>query len=134
VPTDFINVTVKDDEAVDQEKQHQWPQKVRRRVQHDGTWLAQCATVRAAAAGGARLPGAHDVVVARRLPDGRGRGQGRSVPAAAEAPAAPPDGGTVSSEQVRQLAQKLLQQLFAVDADAFDARWREWVLKTYAKK
>jgi hypothetical protein len=32
------------------------------------------------------------------------------------------------------MAQKLLIELFELDAATFDQKWREWVLKTYPKK
>jgi hypothetical protein len=36
--------------------------------------------------------------------------------------------------KVRTMAQKLLFDLFEMDAATFDTKWREWVLKTYPKK
>jgi ABC-type nitrate/sulfonate/bicarbonate transport system permease component len=47
-----------------------------------------------------------------------------------------PADGTYEGQaaQIRALSMQLLQELYGLDAASFDAKWREWVLKTYPKK
>jgi hypothetical protein len=133
IETDFLNVKVRDDEAVAQEKQNDWPVKVRRRAQHE----ALCVPFEKLAAVGdwqamgfqehtqswsridylMKQDAAKVGLLLRQLkkvaPDGTFEGQGPAI---------------------RALAQKQVQELFGMDAATFDQKWRDWVLKTYPKK
>ena len=133
-PSDMLNVQILDTEAVaEDEKQVNWPVKVRRRAQHDGTWIkfAEMATwddyeklgYQAHSQAWSRIDylmtlDAEKVgLMLQKL---------KSLP--------PPADGGWSFAAGNALAVKLLAELFEFDADTFDAKWREWVLKTYPKK
>ncbi len=133
VESEFLNIQIRDDEAVADEKQHMWPLKVRRRAQHDGTWfpfetMATWAKwedmgYHAHSQSWSRLDYLMQLdrekvgMMLRQLkgvpPDGTFEGQGG---------------------QLRVMAQKLMVDLFELDPQTFDQRWRDWVLKTYPKK
>ncbi|MEO6594674.1 MAG: hypothetical protein ABIP94_07960 [Planctomycetota bacterium] len=133
VPSSMMNVEIRDDEAVAEEKQNNWPVKVRRRAQHVGAFFPFETMIawekwdemgyHAHAQSWSRVDylmqlDAEKVgLMIRRLkslPDGPGY--------------------EVLGAQARTLAQKLLIELFELDAQTFDEKWREWVLKTYPKK
>lgn len=133
IETDFLNVQVLDDEAVAQEKQNNWPAKIRRRAQHE----ALCIPFDKLAAlekweelgfhGHSQSWSRVDYLMKRDAekvgmilrqlkqvaPDGTFEGQGAKL---------------------RALAQKQVLDLFGMDGPTFDQKWREWVLKTYPKK
>ncbi len=133
VPTEFLSVQVRDDEAIAEEKQHNWPVKVRRRAQHDGTWfpfddMANWAKweemgYHAHSQSWSRLD---YLMQLDREKVGLMLRQMKAVPS----------DGTFEGQApaLRTMAQKLLFELFELDGPTFDTRWREWVLKTYPKK
>ena len=133
LPSKFLNVQIKDDEAVAEDKQTNWPVKVRKRAQHDGVCFPFAKMVEwtkweelgyhAHSQSWSRVdflmqqdPAKFGLLL-RKL---------KSVPA----------DGTYEgqSAQIRSLSMQLLQELYGLDAASFDAKWREWVLKTYPKK
>lgn len=133
IPSEFLNIQIRDDEAVADEKQNNWPVKVRRRAQHDGAWFPF-----ATMAGWTKWEElgyhAHSQAWSRvdylmsldRDKVGLMLKQLKSVP---------PDGTfEAQGAQIGTLAQKLLFDLFELDAAGFDQKWRDWVLKTYPKK
>jgi len=132
VPSEFINAHIKDDEAVDPLKRHLWPERVRLRAQHDNTWLRSDQLFALSHADEFNYQ-AHlmswsrvDYLMAQsEAKVGRFLQQLKHLP--------PPTEGT-RFQQLQQVQVEVLQQLFGLDAKSFDARWREWVLKTYAKK
>jgi hypothetical protein len=133
VETVFLNIPIRDDEAVADEKQENWPLKVRRRAQHDGTWFPFEKMVawakwdelgyHAHSQSWSRVDFLMQLdrekvgLMLRKLKE------------------VPPD-GTFDGQapQIRTIAQKLVFDLFGFDAATFDQKWREWVLKTYPKK
>ncbi|HEX5054761.1 MAG TPA: hypothetical protein VFZ65_23495 [Planctomycetota bacterium] len=133
VPTSALSVMVKDDEAVDQDQQNNWPVRVRRRAQHP-EYCIPFETLAAISKWEDCGYHAHTQFWSRidylmqldpekvglmlrqmknvdSLNDWEGQGA-----------------------QIRVMAQKLLVELFEMDAATFDERWRDWVLKTYPKK
>jgi len=133
VESEFLNIQIKDDEAVAEEKQNNWPVKVRRRAQHDGAWFKFVAMAAWDKWGDLGYH-AHSQSWSRvdylmqldRDKVGMMLRKLKSVPSEHNYEAQAP--------QIRMLAQKLLFELFEFDAPTFDQKWREWVLKTYPKK
>ncbi len=133
VESDFLNIQIRDDEAVAEEKQNNWPVKVRRRAQHDGTWFPFETMVQwtdwkelgyhAHSQSWSRLD---YLLQLDREKVGAMLRKLKNVPA----------DGTFDGQaaQLRTLAQRLLFETFEFDAATFDQKWREWVLKTYPKK
>lgn len=133
VPTQALSVMVKDDEAVDQAQQNNWPVRVRRRVQH----IEYCIPFEKLAAlsdWGECGYNAHTQFWSRidylmRL-DAEKVGLMLSKLKGVQ----PQNDWDGQGAQIRVMAQKLVADLFEMDAATFDARWREWVLKTYPRK
>jgi hypothetical protein len=129
----FLNVQIRDDEAVAQEQQVNWPAKVRARAQHEGAFFP------------------FDVMAAWSNPEELGyHGHAQSWSRVdyllqtdraklgallKQLKAVPPD-GTYEAQggRIRAQAQKLVAELYGLDGPAFDRAWREWVTKTYPKK
>lgn len=134
IPSDTLNVQILDDEAVAEDKQANWPVKVRRRAQHKGAFFpfATMATwtkweelgYHAHSQSWSRVDFLMQQDVAK---------VGQMVRELKGLPAAY-DHGERRAVEVADLAQKLLRELFGLDADAFDEKWREWVLRTYPRR
>lgn len=133
VPTEALSVMVKDDEAVDQVQQNNWPVRVRRRVQH----LDYCIPFEKLAAISDWADCGYNVHTQSwsRLdylmhldPEKVG------VMLSRMKSVQPINDWEAQGAQIRVMAQKLLAELYEMDAATFDARWRDWVLKTYPKK
>ena len=128
-----LDVLIKDDEAVGEERREEWPVKVRRRAQHDGAFLPfdkMAAWVKweelgyhAHAQSWSRIDYLMSI---DPLKVGKMLRALKAVP-----PAATPE---ETAPVLRERAAELLQELFALDAAGFDEKWRTWVLKTYPKK
>jgi hypothetical protein len=133
IPSDNANVQIRDDEAVAEDKQNNWPVKVRRRAQHQGAFFP---FETMAAWDDREKMGYHahsqswsriDFLMQRDAEKvGLMLRQLKALPAGG-------DGGVQQSAQARTLAVKLVTELFELDPAAFDEAWREWVLKTYPK-
>ena len=133
VPTEFLNVQIKDDEAVAEDKQTNWPVKVRRRAQHEKlcipfATMSQWAKwedlgYHAHAQSWSRID---YLMQLDKQKVGEMLRQLKAVPA----------DGTWDGQapKIRALAEKLVFDLFGMDAATFDMKWREHVLKTYPKK
>lgn len=133
VPSDTVNVQILDTEAVAEDKQADWPLKVRRRAQHLGAFFGFEAMAKwekfedlgyhAHSQAWSRVDYLMQLdrekvgVMLKKL---------KALP--------PPIDGPKPPAEVATLAQKLLVELFELDAATFDEKWREWVLKTYPKK
>ena len=133
VPSDVVNVQILDSEAVAEDKQSNWPVKVRRRAQHEGAFFPFETMAKwdkfaemgyhAHSQSWSRIDYLMQLdreklgLMLRKLKD---------LP--------PPVGGEKPAGDVAVMAQKLLIELFELDAATFDQKWREWVLKTYPKK
>jgi hypothetical protein len=134
VPTTTINCEIRDDEAVAEDKQNDWPVKVRRRAQHEGAWFKfeTMATWEKWEDMGYH---AHSQSWSRvdylmqldKEKLGHMIRELKSLPLSTAS-------YTEQGAQVRTIAQKLLFDLYEMDATTFDTRWRDWVLKTYPKK
>lgn len=133
VESEFLNIQIRDDEAVADEKQNNWPVKVRRRAQYDTTWFpfAKMAEwskweelgYHAHSQAWSRM----DYLMQRdRQNVGLMLKKLKSLPVGADY--------TALAAAARVAAQRLLVELFELDAATFDQKWREWVLKTYPKK
>jgi hypothetical protein len=116
VPTNLVNAPIKDGESVDPMTMHKWREKLRARVEHDALCIP-FDTLSASTDLGyfGHLQAWSRVDYLLSLDRAK---FGRLVSGLA---------GTFSSE--RQF--ELLEQLYGMDPAAFDARWREWVGKTY---
>jgi hypothetical protein len=133
IETDTVNVQILDSEAVAEDKQANWPVKVRRRAQHAGVLFPY-----AVVAGWQKFEemGYHahaqawsrvDFLIARdRQKFGamvrKLKGLG------------PVMNGMRTPEELTRLCEEALQGDCGLSPDRFDQEWREWVLKTYPKK
>jgi hypothetical protein len=133
VESDFLNIQIRDDEAVAGENQANWPVKVRRRAQHDGAWFP-FETMAAWAKWEDLGYHAHSQSWSR-LDYLMSVDKAKVGEMLRKLKSVPPD-GTFEGQagKLRVMAQQLLFELFELDAAEFDRRWREWVLKTYPKK
>jgi hypothetical protein len=133
VPSEFLNVQVKDTDAVAEEKQTNWPVKVRRRAQHE----ALCFPF-ATMAGWAKWEdlGYHEHAQSWSRVDYLMQHDRDKVGLLLRKLKAVPGTGDFEGQgaQIRTMAQQLLLELFSLDAATFDQQWRDWVLKTYPKK
>ncbi len=132
VDTDFVNITVRDEDNVNEEEQHLWAKKVRARAQYDRTRVA-FATM--AAWPEITAMGYHGELQAwsrvhyllEQSPEKLGtlmwKLKSRSVPSEGLPP-----------EELVKLQIAALQEVFGLDAATFDTKWRDWVLATYPKK
>jgi hypothetical protein len=133
VPTEFLNVQIKDDEAVAEDKQTNWPVKVRRRAQHEKLCIP-FATMSQWAKWEDLGYHAHAQSWSRvdHLMQLDKQKVGEML---RKLKAVPPDGTwDGQAPKIRALAEKLVFDLFGMDAATFDLKWREYVLKTYPKK
>src|SRR5262245_2724004 len=129
VDTDYINITVGDADGVAAKDQHEWERKVRARVQHAQTTIPLDTMF-----GWQKLEdmGYHGHLQAWSrvsflmsiAPTKVGELLYRLK---SRAP------GTAAAE-LREVTVAGLHEGFGLDAAAFDAQWRDWVLRTYAKK
>ena len=133
LPSEFLNVQIKDDEAVAEDKQANWPLKVRRRAQHDGVcfpfqkmveWVKWDEM------------GYHAHAQAWSRVDYLMQKDPAKLGLLLRKVKSVPSDGTYEGQaaQIRSLALQLLQELYDLDPAGFDLKWREWVLKTYPKK
>lgn len=133
VESENLNIQIKDDEAVAEEKQNNWPVKVRRRAQHDGAWFPF-----ETMANWAKWDelGYHAHSQAWSRVDYLLQNDREKVGLMLKKLKSVPSDGSYEGQagQLRALAQKLLFELFEFDGPTFDQKWREWVLKTYPKK
>lgn len=132
VETEFVNVTVKDDEAVNEEDQHLWPKKVRARAQYNRTRVpfAQMALWQKN-----QDMGYHGELQAWSRVDflleqdkdklGALLVRMKSLPISFE--------GT-KPEDWAQMQATAVQEIFGWDGATFDEKWREFVLETYPRK
>lgn len=133
IETQFLNVQIKDDEAVAEDKQSNWPVKVRRRAQHEKLCIPFATMAQwskwedmgyhAHAQSWSRVD---YLLQLDRQKVGELLRQLKAVP---------PDGTwDGQGPKIRSLAEKLVFDLFELDPPTFDQKWRDWVLKTYPKK
>ncbi len=132
IPTEFINVRVREDDVVDEQEQHEWARKVRARASFD------------------HFPKTGELIGWQKYEDlnfiahlmawsrvdflltlgddrfGVWVKQLKSLP--------PVQGFGVPPEQLANLQKKLLVELYEMDERQFDARWKAYVLKTYPRK
>jgi hypothetical protein len=134
IETDFINVRPKEEEALDQEKQHLWPQKVRARAQYEAT------TVKAEVMLAWQQPsdlGYNDHVQSWSRVDYLMQFGPEKIAhffKTLKNQPLPRDGSQITVAQLLPLQQKLLMELWELDAPTFDAQWKSWVTATYPKK
>lgn len=132
VDSDTVNVQILDSEAVAEDKQANWPVKVRRRAQFEELCIpfATMAAWQDFATMGyhahAQAWSRVDYLIQRDRAAFAGLvGALKSLP--------PGEGGAAPAELVRETGRQLGSR-FGLDAAAFDREWREWVLRTYPKK
>jgi hypothetical protein len=133
VPSRTINVLIKDDEAVAEERREEWPVKVRRRAQHDGgffTFDQMAAWVKWEELGYHAHAQSWSRVDYLMSIDPLKVGKMLRALKALPQPVTPEEGAVA----LRERAAEQLQELFALDAAGFDQKWRAFVLKTYPKK
>jgi hypothetical protein len=134
VPSDVVNAQIRDDEAVAEDRQSDWPVKVRRRAQHVGAFFPFEKMVawekweelgyHAHSQSWSRVDYLLSVDKEK---------VGRMIRELKAQPV-PRTWGPEQSAQIREATGRLLMELFGLDAAAFDQKWRDWVLKTYPKK
>jgi hypothetical protein len=132
VPTDFINADAAGAVDVDPLKQHLWRERVCLRAQHDSTWL------RAEQLFALQEDGQFDydacVMSWSRVDFLMAQGEDKVGTFLQRLKHLPEQGADGPFEEVQQEQTVALGELFGLDARTFDARWRQWVLKTYPKK
>jgi hypothetical protein len=132
VPTKFVNISI-EDEAVDAQRQHLWPQRIRARVGFDH--FPKAADLLAVQDPKGLDYAAHLMSWSRvdflRKQDEVAFGK---LVKGLKTLSLPATGGTLPFAQVHARQLELLQELYGLDPESFDARWKEHVLKTYPKK
>ena len=133
VKSEFISARIRDSEAVDQDTQNKWYQKVYKRSRHEGATIAfdQLAAMHEWEKFGFH---AHTQSWSRmeflmeRDPQKVGLmlDKMKRVSASGDWDA---DGA-----RLRKMMPKLLYEAFEMDGPTFDAEWRKWVLKNYPKR
>jgi hypothetical protein len=133
VESNSLNIQIKDDEAVAAEKQDNWPVKVRKRAQHDGTWIPFDAMAELAQWQEMGYQ-AHSQSWSRI--DYLMQTDRAKVGLLLKKLKHVPSDGTYEAQgaQLRKLAKEFLFELFAFDGASFDQKWRDWVTKTYPTK
>lgn len=132
VETEFVNVTVRDDEAVNEEEQHLWPKKVRARAQYDRTRVpfAQMALWQKN-----QDMGYHGELQAWSRVDFLHKHDKDKLGALLlRLKSLPISHDGVKPEDWATMQKTAVQEVFGWDAETFDAKWREFVLETYPKK
>lgn len=134
IPAKTVNCEIRDNEAVAEDKQNDWQTKVRRRAQHEGA-VFKFEEMMAWAKWDDMGYHAHAQSWSRvdYLMNLDREKLGHMVRELKSLPLSTASYGEQAAK-VRTMAQKLLFDLYEMDAAAFDTRWREWVLKTYPKK
>lgn len=133
VESDTVNVQILDSEAVAEDKQANWPLKVRRRAQHAGVLFSYDKVAswqrfedmgyHAHSQAWSRV----DFLIARdRLKFGNMVRKLKGL--------GPVLNGLRPPEELTKLCTELLQSEFGLTPDRFDQDWRDWVNKTYPKK
>ena len=133
LPGDFLNVQIKDDEAVADDKRNEWDIKVRRRVQHETLMIPFATMAQWSDPAGM---GYHGVIQSWSRIDYLMRLDPKLVgKVLRELKATPPaDDYASATASARTQASELVLKALGCDAATFDRRWREWVLKTYPKR
>jgi hypothetical protein len=132
VPSDTINVQIRDDEAVAEDRRNDWHVKVRRRAQHAGACFP-FATMATWDDGLAMGYHAHAQAWSR-VDFLMQRGADKVGLLLRQLKALPAGGDQAQlAAQAREQAVRLVGELFGLGPAEFDAAWREWVLKTYPK-
>jgi hypothetical protein len=133
IDAETLNVQILDTEAVAEDKQANWPVKVRRRAVHDGL-LFPFEKVAAWEKFDEMGYHAHSQAWSRidYLMQLDQEKLGLLVTKLKSMGFAPGEG--VGHAQMRAQTERLLAELYELDGPTFDANWREWVLKTYPKR
>src|SRR5262249_2302493 len=132
VPTNFINASIEDGDAVDPFKQHLWPERVFLRAQHDSTWRR--ADELFALRDDAHFDYQAHIMAWSRVDFLMAQGEDKVGALLRRPKHVQGPRGAAMFDLLQEEQAAALQQLFGFDAREFDARWRQWVLKTYAKK
>ena len=134
VATDFINVEAGDDEAVNQDDQHEWHKKIRARAKHDGATLLfskMCEWRR-----WEDLNYQAHIQSWSRVDFLMSQGPervGALLSRIKDLPM-PPDSSGVDHDVVSAVQKQALMELFELDDEGFDTRWRSWVRQAYRKR
>jgi hypothetical protein len=132
VPTKFVNIAI-EDEAVDASRQHLWPQRVRARVGND--YFPKAAELLPICDAKNFKFADHLMAWSRveflRKQDDKAFGQFVRDLKSLDLPS---DGSKVAPERIQARQAELLVRYFGLDAESFDAKWKDYVLKTYPKK
>jgi hypothetical protein len=131
VPSEFINATVKKEDAVDPLKQHLWPERVHRWAQHDGNWLRWNQLV--ALTDDEQFGYREHLMAWSRVDYLMAQNEAKVGDFVRELKHLPPPWKETRAQQLQAVQPAMLQRLFGCDAAAFDENWRRWVLKTYGK-
>jgi len=133
VESEFISARIRDSEAVDQQSQNKWYEKVYKRSRHEGATI-----------GFEELAAMHEweqfgfhahtqswsrlefLMERDRAKVGLMLDRMKRVPSSG--------GWEADGARLRKLMPKLLYEAFGMDGPTFDAEWRAWVLKNYPKR
>lgn len=116
VPSRTIMATIKDEESVDEETQHKWPTKMKKRAQHEKLLIPFHELATKTDFGYWAHLQAWSRVDYLMTTDRAKFGEFL----------AGMKGGYGASRQIEQLAL-----VYDMEPEAFDVKWRDWVLKTY---
>jgi hypothetical protein len=134
VETDFINVSIKDGEAVNDADKHQWHKKVRARAQHDGAFLPFSTMAGWTSFGDLGYQG--HIQSWSRVDFLMSLSKEKVGLLLTKIKNVPPQRATGQADPraVRGAQDQALMELFGFDAETFDEEWRDWVLKTYPRR
>ncbi len=133
VVSEFITLNMRDDDAVDLEKAWQWAVKVRRRAEHESTFIPFATML-----GWKKWDdlGFHAHLQSWSRVDflmAKGPQQvGEMITALKKL--APPQAGEDLHPALVNVQRKALLEIWGLDEAGFDREWRDWVRKTYPKK
>ena len=133
VESEFISARIRDSEAVDQQSQNKWYEKVYKRSRHEGATIGFEAL---AAMHEWEKFGFHAHTQSwSRLEFLMERDRAKVGLMLDRMKRVPSSGGwEADGARLRKLMPKLLYEAFGLDGPTFDAEWRAWVLKNYPKR
>ncbi|MGE3173020.1 MAG: hypothetical protein AB7O97_10385 [Planctomycetota bacterium] len=132
IETNYVNITVKDEDNVDDKEQHKWHKKVRARAKYDRTVVPFSRMLEWKAV---EDMGYHDHLQAWSRVDflmQQGHDKVGALLRRLKGLTAP--SGGMPQDVLIGTQTEVLEEVFDMDPETFDARWREWVEDTYPRK
>jgi len=133
VKSEFISARIQDSEAVDQDSQNKWYQKVYKRSRHEGATIA---FDKLSAMADWEKFGFHAHTQSWSRLEFLMERDPQKVGLMLDKMKRTPASGNWEGDgaRLRKMMPKLLYEAFEMDGATFDAEWRKWVLKNYPKR